>query len=245
MENEEIIRKVLDGYSLRTFMVPDPAFPNNASRHAETYDLPHVVIKGRHFWAASESRHLSIADDTPFANVSFCYTSAGDIFCSYDAGFEGRLNVMPKSRYEIHEWRLRRNYRLIWDSDDGTAASVLGDDIEQGSKFTIAMLDAEDIWNVHPVDLPMYWADTGIFELKTANDHYPQVFRNPEAFRKTIMEDEGVRNIWSEGQVALSTARGFSTFYRLNSDGTYVNYYDIPRSSRHEYKRLMVFSDNV
>ena len=245
MENEEIIRKILDGYSLRTFMVPDPTLPNNSPRHTETYDLPHVIIKGQHFWATSETRHLSIADGTVFANVSFCYASAGDIFCSYSAGSGDRLNVMPKSRYEIHQWRLRRNHRLIWDSDDGTAASVIGDEIEQGSKFTIAMLDAEDIWNVHPVDLPMYCAERETFELKTASDHYPQVFRDPDAFHKRITEDESVRNIWSEGEVALSTARGFSTFYRLFSDGTYVNYYDIPRSGQHEYERLMVFSDNV
>ena len=245
MENEEIIRRVLDGYSLSTFMVPDPTFPSNAPRHSETYDLPRVVINGQDFWAMSETRHLSIADGTAFPNVSFCYTSAGDIFCSYGAGFEGGLYVMPKSRYEIHERRLRRNYGLIWDSDDGTPASVLGDEIERGSKFTIAMLDTEDIWNVHPVDLPMYYAATEPFELKTASDQYPQVFRDPDAFRKRFMEGEGVRNIWSEGKATAFTAPGFSTFYRLNSDGTYVNYYDIPRSSRHEYKRLKVFSDTV
>ena len=226
-------------------MVPDPTFPSNAPRHSETYDLPHVVINGQDFWAMSETRHLSIADGTAFPNVSFCYTSTGDIFCSYGEGVESRLNVMPKSRYEIHEWRLRRRHGLIWDSNGGTPASVIGDEIEQGSKFMIAMLDAEDIWNVHPVDLPMYYAESEAFELKTASDHYPQVFRDPDAFRKRIMDDEGVRNIWSDGEVALSTAREFSTFYRLISDGTYVNYYDIPRSSQQEYKRLMVFSDNV
>ena len=215
MDNEEIIRKVLDGHSLRTFMVPDPAIPSNDPRHSETYDLPHVVIKGKHFWATSECRHLTVADDTPYANVSFCYTSTGDIFCSFGAGAEGRLNVMPKSRYEIHQWRLRKNYGLIWDSDGGTAASVLGDEIERGSKFKIAMLDAEDIWNVHPVDLPMYWAERGTFELKTAAEQYPRVFRDPDAFRKRIMEDDDVRNLWSEDNAAAFTTPGFSTFLSL------------------------------
>ena len=245
MKSENVICNVLDGYFLRTFMVPDPTIPSNAPHHTETYDLPHVVIKGRHFWAMSEARHLSIADDTPFNNVSFCYTSAGNIFCSYGAGIEGGLFVMPKSRYEVHEWRLRQNYKLIWDSDEGTPASVLDDEIEQGSNFKIAMLDVEDVWNVHPVDLPMYFADTETFELKTANDHYPQGFRNPIAFRDRILEDDAVKGLWSEGKAAATTTPGFSTFYRLNSDGTYVNYYDIPRFSQHEYIRLKVFSDNV
>ena len=245
MENEEIIGKILDGYSLRTFMVPDPIMPQNAPQHAETLDLPHVVINGQDFWAKSETRHLYIADDTPFSNVSFCYTSTDDLFCSYGSDIEAGLFVMPKSRYKIHEWRLRQIYRPLWDSDEATPASVVGDEIGRGSKFTITMLDSEDIWNVHPVDLPMYYAGTGAFELKTANDQYPQVFRNPDTFRKRIMEDEGVRNLWSEGKAAASKAPGFSTFYRLSSDGTYVNYFDIRRSSQHEYKRLKVFSDTV
>ena len=40
-------------------------------------------------------------------------------------------------------------------------------------------------------------------------------------FRKRIVEDEGVRNLWSEDKVATFTTPGFSTFYRLISDGTY------------------------
>ena len=226
-------------------MVPDPVLPQNAPQHAETLDLPHVVINGQDFWAKSETRHLDIADDTPCANVSFCYTSAGDIFCSYGAGMESGLFVMPKSRYKVHEWRLRRNHRLIWRSDEATPASVIGDEIEQGSKFIIAMLDVEDIWTVHPVDLPMYFTATKTFELKTANDHYPQGFRDPIAFRDRILEDEAVKGLWSEGKAAATTTPGFSTFYNLASDGTYANYYDIPRATRHQYKRLMVFSDNV
>ena len=245
MENEEIIGKILDSYLLRTFMVPDPVLPQSAPQHAETLDLPHVVINGQDFWAKSETRHLYIADDTPYTNVSFCYTRAGDIFCSYGAGMESGLSAMPKSHYKVHEWRLHRKHRLIWRSDEATPASVIGDEIEQGSKFTIAMLDVEDIWNVHPVDLPMYFTATNTFELKTANDHYPQGFREPNAFRDRIPEDEAVKGLCSEGKAAVSTTPGFSTFYNLASDRTYASYYDISRASRHQYKRLMVFSDSV
>jgi hypothetical protein len=209
VKSEEIIRKVLDGYSLSTFMVPDPAIPNNAPRHSETYDLPYVVIKDRHFWAMSESRHLLIADGMPIANVSFCYTSAGDIFCSYRTEIELGLHVMPKSRYEVHEWRLRRNYRMIWDSDDGPPASVLGDEIEQGSKFTIAILDAEDIWNVHLVDLPMYYAETGAFELKTAVTTILKSFetRTPSARSSWKMKKSGIcgpRAMWRQPILPVS-----------------------------------------
>ena len=30
MTDEELVHGILEGYSLRTFMVPDPAMPNNS-----------------------------------------------------------------------------------------------------------------------------------------------------------------------------------------------------------------------
>ena len=38
MTDEEIIQGVLEGCSLRTFMVPDPAMPSNHPEHRESYD---------------------------------------------------------------------------------------------------------------------------------------------------------------------------------------------------------------
>ena len=49
MTDEEIIQGILEGCSLRTFMVPDPAISTNRPEHIESYDLPHVNIKGKHF----------------------------------------------------------------------------------------------------------------------------------------------------------------------------------------------------
>ena len=96
------------------------------------------------------------------------------------------------------------------------------------------------------------WLDLGcpIWSSRGRHDHQiptdtTRCIMDPDAFRKRITEDEDVRKIWSDCEVVLSTAFSFSTFYRLASDGAYINYYDIPRSSRQEYKRLKIFSDKV
>lgn len=44
----------------------------------------------------------------------------------------------------------------------------------------MAFLDSEGVWNVHPVDLPMFELDEKRFILKTVDDEYPLFFRYPE-----------------------------------------------------------------
>jgi hypothetical protein len=85
MTDEEIIQGVLEGCSLRTFMVPDPAMPSNHPEHTESYDLPHVIINGNKFWAKSETAHLMhiVGNDT-MGNGAYCYTNQGELYCSYD-----------------------------------------------------------------------------------------------------------------------------------------------------------------
>jgi hypothetical protein len=149
---------------------------------------------------------------------------------------------------------------LIWDFDENQSTDIVRKEIELGSKFKIAMLDAEDIWNVHTVDLPMYELETGLFKLNTVLDFYPLLFRHqnsvehlagifkdiaegsPEWIGRTV---EG-RRIEDEREVtAQIEAKSFPTFYSLYSDGTYYNYFDVRRSTTQKYKKLKVFTDNV
>ena len=246
MTDADIIEKVLDGWSLRTFMVPDPAIPSNAPRHSETYDLPHLVLNGDCFWAWSRTLHLMVYGDAPVANLSFCYSNFENIICSYRPDAENGLRIMAKNRYAEHEWRLHHRHRLVWDSSHDGAASAVGKEIENGSKFTVAMLDQEDIWNIHPVQLPFFYEETDLFELKTECELYPLVFRTPEYFRGHLSNTTGLAKILKDPEIIYTVdTPAFFTFYSLYSDGTYFNYFDISRSSRQKYKRLKVFSDNV
>ena len=180
MTDDEVIAKILDGYSLRTSMVPDPAIPTNRPEHVESYDLPHVVIDGDRFWGKSDTVHLFhthgdternlIPGDTRNGLAAFCCSNKGDLFFSYTPD-QDRLSTINRSRYKKHAWALRGKNTLIWDSEDDETAQVVGKAIECAAKLNIAMLDNEDIWNVHPVDLPMYETGAGRFQFKDRRRH--------------------------------------------------------------------------
>src|SRR3972149_3509184 len=142
LTDKEIIEKLLNGASLRTFMIPDESIPSNFPEHIETYDLPHIIINGDYFWGKSESAHY------------------------YNADTNG-ITFMSKKRYKVHSWVLKENYRLIWDSEVSKSTEEVMKAVELSFKFKIAILDSEDIWNIHPVDLPMYYTHKKTFELKT------------------------------------------------------------------------------
>ena len=258
MTDDEVIARILDGSSLRTLMEPDPALPTNRPEHVETYDLPHVVIDGDCFWGKSETVHLFhthgdaernlIPGDPRKGLAAFYYTNTGDLFFSYTLD-QDRLSTIVRSRYRKHDWVLRRTHTLVWDSEDGSGeAETVGREIERGAKLKIAMLDDENIWNVHPVDLPMYETGAGRFQLKTAADMYPKTFRDRAyldaiaSLARTAMENA---HQGDAEPIAHLMVEGFSSFYSVCSDGTYYNFYDISRSSKNRYKRLKVFSDNI
>ena len=243
MTDEEIVQGILEGCSLRTFMVPDPALPRNQPEHMESYDLPHVVIKGKHFWGKSFTGHLiHLLGEAPISLNAFCYTNSADFFCS-NCPMDYSTTFMRKDRYKTHEWNLIKNYKLIWDSENNQPVDIVASEIEACAKFKIALLDSEGIWNVHPVDLPMYEKESGQFQLKTVWESYPMFFR--DANEQDKVAAEFYKKDWGGVGMLLQHSLQFECFYSVFPDGTYFNFYDIQRNTKREYKRLLVFTDNV
>lgn len=241
MTDEEIIQSILEGCLLRTFMIPDPAIPANSPERTESFDLPHVIINGKTFWGKSENVHLSHVPGKGSADLTaYCYTNIGGVYCVF-APKTGTSAMMRGDSYKTHEWRLVRNFKLIWDSGKKQSTKIVAEEIEACAKFRIAMLDSEGIWNVHPVDLPMYEKDTGRFQMKTVRDSYPLLFRN-RALPDDL--DAGVKKLGRDEAISLDSPV-FESFYSLFSDGTYYNYYDIERNTIKSYERLIVFSDTL
>ena len=241
MTDEEIVQGILDGCSLRTFMVPDPALPRNLPEYAESYDLPHVVIKGEHFWGKSFTGHLfHLLGEAPKSLNAFCYTNSAELLCSYNP--KSKLIVLMRTdQYKTLDWRLIRNYRLIWDSDGDRSTESVASEIKAGAKFRIAMLDSEGMWNVHPVGQPMYEKESGRFQLKTVRDGYPMFFRHESLPDGMIEKVQGI----DRDVIAYFHPPIFECFYSVFPDGTYYNFYDIQRNTRQNYERLMVYSDNL
>lgn len=247
MTDQEIVQRLLDGALLRTFMIPDDAMPSNQPEHIETYDLPHILINGDAFWGKSETTHLFHAPGSEgTGEVSFGYTNIGPVFCSYNPVTRG-ARLMSKKRYKKHEWIVRDQFRLVWDSEKADVTDEVKREIESGSKFKIAMLDSEEVWNIHPVDLPMYYSKEGVFELKTVADRYPTFFRYPSQTGELLQKYPDFFDHRPEdneaGFIRLSECPQFYSFYSVRSDGSYYNFFDIPRNTVQRYKRLKVFSD--
>lgn len=247
MTDQEIVLRLLEGASLRTVMVPDDAMASNRPEHIETYDLPHLLINGDSFWGKSETTHLGHAPGSgKTGEVAFAYTNIGPLFCSYNPFTRG-ARLMSKKRYKKHEWVLRDHFRLVWDSEKGSATEEIKKEIEAASKFKIAMLDSEEIWNIHPVDLPMYYSKEGVFEFKTVDDQYPTFFRYPSQTEELLQRYHDFFNHRPEddepGFIRLGDSPQFYSFYSIRSDGSYYNFFDIPRNTVQRYKRLKVFAD--
>jgi len=247
VNGDEIIEKLIDGCSLYTYMVPDDSIPTNRPLHAEGFYLPHVIITGDVFWGMSRSVHLMHAlgkDEVGF--LSFCYTNRGDsLFFSYSPGERGSV-FMSLKRYKSHKFVVKDKWELIWDSESNEKYqnSRIADCIKQGLCFKIAMLDIEDIWNIHPVDLPMYHINEGRFSIRTEYFDYANIIRQPEAI-DTLVEDNkvffGKKPESNKGGTLRGNCRPFRSFYNLFDNGEYYNFYDIPRGTTQKYKKLKIF----
>ena len=254
MNDDQIIEKLINGYSLYTYMIPDDTIPTNRPLHAEGFYLPHGLLIGNMFWGMSRSVHVAdtVSQGTPSLMWNFCYTNGfGGIFCSYSLRSKS-VTFMQLSRYKSHEFIIKNNWELIWDSKfkETYPCSRLHDVIRSGVQLKVAMCDAEGIWNLHPVDLPLYSIDKERFRLKTEYFEYPTLFRTPQAVEYLIQRYNGYFNRKTKsnaeggGQLAMDcNSNYFACFYNLCSSGSYYNLYDIPRGTTQKYQRLKVFCE--
>jgi len=253
MTDKDLIEKLLEGASLRTVMVPDEKIPSNYPEHIETLELPHLVLNGNYLWGKSEPGHgVYHLGEKVYPACSFCYTNITDIFCSYTPSTNCCV-FMNKKRYRKHTWSVRENYRLAWDSDtigngsstrEKASTEIIKKEIERASKFKIALLDSEGMWNIHPIELPMYYAQEKSFVLNSPGDQYPIFFRAPNEILDFQKKNDAFFNTdLSESASGLkcSDMQAFYSFYVVKSDGSYHSAYDIPRGTSQSYQRLKVF----
>ncbi|MBF0474384.1 MAG: hypothetical protein HQK59_00920 [Deltaproteobacteria bacterium] len=243
-EDKDIVKEILNGASLRTFMIPDPAMPSNFPEHWECYDLPHVIANGNLFWAKSRNEHGTYVTGQ-LTSQSFCYTNMGSIFLSFNM-FAAAIGVMPKSRYKEHRFIPIKNLKLIWDSDKKESPETVVQEIESGSRFRVAFFDSEGIWNIHPVDLPTYCPSSKQFMLNTACDMYPLFFRSIQetgTLEKQVVDGLAKADSPNGGRgcVEVTNMRRFISRYSLLSDGRYQSHSDSLKGTFQEYERLKVF----
>ena len=239
---KEMISKILNGNSLGSIMEPDPAIPTNNPYHVESLNLPHILVKEDFFVAITE-KSIRLANNRL---VSFYYTEQFELFGTignYDAKaieFTGGT----KKRYKKFEWIFKEN-KLVFDfSSKKNDFVALRDAVKNRQDMFVIFLDAEDVWNIHPVVLPQINVDNNKFLLQTAEIIYPYEFRNKNLYFK--VEDEVKKYMESHNNTSefgvVSTGSPYISFYHLYEDGTYLNYYDLIRgNTKKDYKQLKVF----
>ncbi|MBF0526832.1 MAG: hypothetical protein HQK56_17245 [Deltaproteobacteria bacterium] len=258
MQDEEIVQRLLNGASLRTFMIPDPLIPSNYPEHWETYDLPHVILNGNYFWAKTRNEHLYInyVPEITIGLNAFCYTNIRDFFCSIEvsSGEKGLLSesyntcIMDKTRYRKHLWRLADNYQLIWDSEENNSPELLFEGIRSGLRFKIAMLDSEGAWNIHPVCIPAFGPGPDEFHLYTPWDIYPAFFRSVNETTKAFdlcKEIITTRNDDNQALAEKFKVMPFASFYHIFHDGKFMTLNDVLQGSFRRYQRLRVFVERI
>lgn len=249
MGNEDIVQRLIDGHSLYSYMVPDDCLPTNRPLHSEGFHLPHIIITGDVFWGMSRAAHLIHDPGSIETGIGyFCYTNhPGGLFLSYNPGLNN-VTFMSIKRYKAHTFIVKDNWELIWDSgwNEKDQNGSLDHWIKQGLRFKIAMLDGEGVWNIHPVDLPMFHINEGTFNIKTELFDYASILREPETIG-SLTEDR--RDFFNqkpdsnEGSALSGTCPAFRAYYNLFDNGEYYNFYDIPRGTTQRYKRLKVFCE--
>ncbi len=240
-----IVEAVLGGCGLKSVMIPDSSIPSNRPRHLECYRFPHVILKGERLWAMTRQAHVVERErsNNNFVLYGFGYSiGVNDIFYTLtDRGRKRGLPTwMPMSRYESFKWMRENRWKVAWNSEKPLETETLKKAVSESLSFKIHLLDDEDFWNIHPVDLVRI-DDENRFEIRTEPVEHPMPLRD-EMDRERLFP-EIVRR-FENGEIGLQgECMEHIAYYCVNSDGTYYNYYDIFRPNFKKYKKLIVFME--
>lgn len=255
-----MIEKILDGHSVRTYMSPAIGFGTNLKEYFETFDLPYVIIpKSGYFWAKSQTGHCDTTHrDAP---STFCYDSENLLFNYLPSKQFGTL--MNKVVYKVFEWRLQKEFQVVWDSQTHKPTDIapILKENERGAKFKAAFLDRENVWNVIPCEFVFHYPATNDIVAITLWDFYPVILRKPDEFKSYLLTNcadhfdmrADLKFSDPKSNFTIDT-ENHHTAYRLALDGTYEDHntgpatYSSPTTTGrfyHRYKRLKLFSSII
>jgi hypothetical protein len=243
---ESIIEQLLNGASLACIMTPDETIPGNEPLHDESLDLQHVIIKGKYFWGMTHHGYFAV--NAPSGNF-FYFSNFKKLFGTFapDAAMRdlsSNCNISTTKRYKKFKFINRNRFKLIWDTEGERDFNSVRQAIHEATPLRVALLDAEDVWNLHPVILPQVEKNGGHFVLQTHLAIYPDFFRNQDIFEsswdniKPYVDDP---DVYKKGFMAIKS-RFWIGAYHIKEDGTHKSAYDLGRgNSDNSHKRLKIF----
>lgn len=242
MDKKTIAEMILNGASLSSVMIPDPALESNYPAHDETYKMKFIYLDGDRFFSQTSPTHRSLRNNETYSSHN-CY--------SYSVGYKKEMFIVCpgtnisvwgdiSSRYAKFEWKIREDYDLVWTSDAKEEVSDLREAILDGKEMKLLINDEDGFWTALPVDLVNLEQESGEFVIRTETGYVPSFLPFKEELLKTMDLIKKNRIIPAE-MIRLETPP-VPIFYTCYSNGTYYNYFDEPRTLFRDYKALKIFA---
>lgn len=238
----KLTERILNGASLSTVMIPDPALPTNQPAHDETYKMKFIYLDGDRFWAQTSATHRPLRDGMQF-KVNNCF--------NYSVGYKRQMIVnSPQEqgsawadimgRYAKFEWKIRDDFELVWENKKPTDVTALRNAILKGSDLKLAIKDEDGIWTVLPVDLANLEIESGEFVIRTEVGCVANIIPEKSALMTNIEYIMSARK--DPSQFLISNVNSLTIYYCCYSNGTYYTYFDEPRDDIRIYQELRIFA---
>jgi hypothetical protein len=251
---------LLAGASLRVVLHPNPSVQTDFPDMVESFDLPHITLIGDRFFAKTANRHaisFQFKDYDLKAAFSYAYSN----YYNYVVNFsqvEGFSRICIKNAYEEVTFVASQNYDLVWDSEKNQSVKSVEAEILSGRKLKIALLDADDVWNIHPIHMPSFYVDKNFFELFTEQDSMPVFLKSSDALDEigkrynALLKDyfrqktpKNIETVSDEFVMFNPDTKFCSNYYTVRSQGDYLHgKIVITQEEPKSYKSLKVFAES-
>ena len=251
---------LLNGHSLRVVLASPVPGRRDANALVESLDLCHVVIDGERFWGktASAGAPQGIPGDT--AQTPYC--GCAYAFCD-DAGYVvhssplwDSCRLIASREFAPIEFVAIPDFRLVWEWGGTGDMTTLRAAIVSGRLIKVALLDHDNIWNIHPVHQPTIRNHEAYFELFTDDDAYPALLRSADAVARIAEASKDARETRAgpdidsgseSSAIRLDGTVPYSAWHIIASDGRYLRGRPAARSESgylgRRYRALKVFAE--
>ncbi|MEX2451910.1 MAG: hypothetical protein WD407_13725 [Rhodospirillales bacterium] len=253
---------LLNGATLRVVLRPHRNAQTDPPDTIQSFELPHITLIGDRFFAKTAARHAAsfqLRDYDLNTAYSYAYSNYYDfvVNCSLT---ESVSRIRGKKVHADVAFVTPRNYELVWCSEQdppAEAVEAVETAILSGRRLKTALLDGDDIWNIHPVHMPSFYVDKNFFELFTEQDAMPVFFRRTEELEaigskyKSFVEDHLRENApetkapaYNDVTMLNPDTEFYSNYYTIRSQGDYLHgKLVVSQEDPRRYKALKVFAE--
>ena len=249
---------LLNGASLRVVLHPDPEVQTDFPDMVESFELPHIILHEGEFIAKTSNRH-ALAYDFRAYDVNSAFSYAFSNYLSYVvncSAADSLFRAYSANAYHEIEFVAANTHETVWEYGTDQPTAPVERAIEAGKRLKIALLDADDFWNIHPVHMPSFYVGQNRFELFTEQDAVPEFFRYPSTLKEFSRNlDQQIQERLASGVAktrkdemmgfaAQPPVSFYSCYYTLWPNGQYLRGKIVLQGDEPEsYKALKIFAE--